>query len=278
MKKAALLAAMVLTASARLAGADEHYTLHENLHFGQRVGYVFDQTIKTKSISVTNDKKTVTDTLAGQHWKVAMTVFGVKDGSATREMVVFDPGSYDTTGDNGKEQKIKCPFAGKTINLTRHADESITNSFPSNAIDDDVNSLNSIIIPDEDFYPDSPVAVGDIWDNSAKYSRHMGLGPQDRILSKCRLDWVKTIGGKQMAHITDSVGSIYYEAGNVEEDMTYSMTALVDIAAGMIVKCKTSGSSAYSTPPSEATQVTGGVQFDYHGCVVGYEKYDLSDQ
>jgi hypothetical protein len=89
------------------------------------------------------------------------------------------------------------------------------------------------------------------------------------LLSKCRLNWVKTIGDKQMAQISNSVGiTIYHEEGNVEEDMGYSGTILVDVAAGMIVKSDNSGSSKYLTPPSEPAQVTGGVEFKFHGAVL----------
>jgi hypothetical protein len=269
MKQGVILTGFFIAVSAGLAGADDHYTIHENLHFGQRVPYNFSQTIDNKMISTTGGKQTVAETVTGQHWKTVITVYGVRDGSATREMVVFDPDSYDTD----KDQKTKCPYAGKATNLTRNADESITNSFPGTASDEDVNSINSIIIPDEDFFPDTPVAVGDVYDNSAKYALHMQLGAQDRVLSKCRLDWVKTIGDKQMAQISASCGAIYHEAGSVEEDLTYSMTILVDIGAGMIVKCDSLGTSTYSTPPTEPTQVTGGQQFEFHGIVPGYEKF-----
>ena len=123
--------------------------------------------------------------------------------------------------------------------------------------------LNGLITPDEDIYPDKPVAVGDVWDNSAKASRHAELGPNDRMLSMCRLDWVKTIGGKRMRQISNSVAIIYHEAGNVEEDTSYSTTVLVDVAAGMIVKCEEKGSSKYTTPATEATQVSGGTEFSF---------------
>jgi hypothetical protein len=247
---------------------DDHYTLHENLHFGQKIRYSIDQTTHTRSVSTTQGNKTVTDTTTGQHWKVTLTVYGVKDGSASREVVLFDPDSYDTVKNGERVEKVACPFAGKTIILTRSADGTVANSFPGKAGNDDVNSLNSIIDPDADFYPDDPVAVGDVWDNSAKFSRDIGITPPDRVLSKCRLDWVKTVGGRQMAQISNSVGVVYHEDGNVEEDMGYSGTVLVDVAAGMIVKGDASGSSKYLTPPTEATQVTGGVEFSFHSAVL----------
>jgi hypothetical protein len=193
-----------------------------------------------------------------------LTVLDEKDGSAIRAQADVDPGSFDTDREgNGPEKRTPPAFAGKSVVLARHPDESITNDFSGNAGDDDLDMLNNLITPDEDFYPDNPVAVGDTWDNTAKAARHAELGPNDRMASVCRLDWVKTIGGKQMAQISNSVAIIYHEDGNVEEDTGYTATVLVDVAAGMIVKGDEKGSSKYATPATEATQVSGGTQFTF---------------
>ncbi|MGD0461200.1 MAG: hypothetical protein ABSB74_01810 [Tepidisphaeraceae bacterium] len=263
MPRRAILGLFITVAICGSAMADDKYTLHENLHAGQKAPFAITYDCKVKSTSTINGNQTVTDTDSGQSWKVTLTVQAVKDGSDTRALAYVDPESFDTANDAGQETKTSCPFAGKTITLTRHPDESFTNDFQGAASGDDVSMLNNFLTPDADFYPDKPVAVGDIWDNSAKLVRHLPLGPKDQLLSQCRLDWVKTIDGKQMAQVSNSVAVVLHEDGNVEEDMVYSTTNLIDLAAGMIVKCDEKGSSKYKTPATQALQVTGGTEFTF---------------
>jgi hypothetical protein len=239
--------------------------IHENLHVGQKTPCAIAYDFKVKSTATTNGNATVTDTQTTDNWKLTLTTLAEKDGSSTQTRAEVDPASFDTTKIAGADaKKTPCPFAGKSIVLTRGTDESFSNDFPGTASDDDTNILNSFLTPDEDLFPDKPVTVGQTWDNSDKMSKHTSLGARDQLLSKCRLDWVKTIDGKQMAQISSSVGIIYHEQGNVEEDVQYAATLLVDVAAGMIVKCDQKGSSTYSTPPTEATQVSGGTEFTFH--------------
>lgn len=79
---------------------------------------------------------------------------------------------------------------------------------------------------------------------------------------------MKTIDGKQMAQITNVVAIVSQEDGDVEEDIGWTDTILVDVAAGMIVKLDQDGSSKYVTAPNAATQVTGGTKFTCHVDVV----------
>lgn len=249
----------------RSAAADDKYTLRENLHVNQKVPYTMTYDCKIKSTSTTNGNQTVLDSETGQIWKVTLTILAEENGSATRANADIGPESVDTSKIVGQaEERTTCPFAGQTIILTRHPDESITNDFQGKAGSDDLDMLNNFLVPDDDFYPDKPVAVGDTWDNSAKVARHAELGPKDQLLSECRLDWVKMIDGKQMARISNSVAAIYHEDGNVEEDTGYTTTILVDVAAGVIVKGDEKGSSKYTTPAKEPTQVTGGTEFTFH--------------
>jgi hypothetical protein len=244
--------------------ADPQYTLHENLHPGQQLKETITCHDKSKITSALNGNQTVTDTISGQDWNVILTIQAVKDGSATRTLVYFDPTSTDYTGTAGRESKSPCPFAGKSISLIRHPNESITSDFQGDASAYDRDAINNFICPDSDIYPDHPVSVGDTWDSSATIARHVPLGPRDQLLSFTRLDWVKTIDGKQMAELSNSTAVAYHEKGNVEEDVTYSSTNLVDTAAGTIVKSDETGSSQYKTPPSQAWQVTGGDEFVFH--------------
>ncbi len=260
----AILTLFIILAICGSALADEKYTLHENLHVGQKIPFAIIYNCKVKSTATANSNQTTTDTNSGQSWKVTLTVQAVKDGSDTRAQAYIDPESFDTTNDAGQETKTLCPFAGKTITLERHPDETFTNDFQGSVSSDDTSMLNNFLTPDADFYPDQPVAVGDIWDDSAKLTKHLPLGPKDQLMSQCRLDWVKTINGKQMAQISNSVAIVLHEDGNVEEDMIYSTTNLVDIAAGMIVKCDEKGSSKYKTPATPPIQITGGTEFTFH--------------
>jgi hypothetical protein len=264
MSKRAVFGLLIAMAICRPAMADEKFALHENLHVGQKVPFSIAYDCKVKSTATANGNQTVTDTDNGQKWKVTLTIQAVKDGSDVQAQAYVDPNSCDTSKDAGEETQTPCPFAGKTITLTRRPDESFANDFQGSASSDDVSMLNNFLTPDADFYPDNPVATGDVWDNSAKLAKHLPLGPKDRLLSQCRLDWVKTIDGKRMAQVSNSVAIVLHEDGNVEEDMVYSTTNLVDLAAGMIVKCDEKGSSKYKTPATQALQITGGTEFTFH--------------
>jgi hypothetical protein len=251
------------------AQADDKITLHENLHPNQTVIYSIDWDDKQKSTSTTNGIATPGDSEIHTFWKVAMTFLDVRDGSGWRASAAVDPGSYDLVQSAGApEQKSPCPFAGRTIVITRHPDETITNDFTGSDPNGDTGLLNSCLSPDGDYYSDAPVSVGDVWDNSAKASKHAGLGPNDRFSSRCRLDSVKTVNGKRIAQISVSAATVMHESGNVEEDSQYKIVDLVDVAAGMVVQCDESGSSTYSTPASEPTQVTGGTTFIFHAEVI----------
>jgi hypothetical protein len=259
------IALIVIATLSGSAGAAGTYTIHENLHVGQKARYAVTFDDKAKSTATTNGSPAVTDTDSGSSWIVTLTVQDAKEGSSVQSLVEFDPASIDTAKEaGGPEAKTPCPFVGKSIVLKRLADDSVTNDFQGKASDSDVNSLNGLMSPDEEWYPDNPVSVGDTWDDSAKAGKFASLGPKDQLLSKGRLDWVKTIAGKQVAHLTHSVAIVYHEDANVEEDMEFTMTQLVDIASGVTTEYDEKGSSKYSTPPGQATQVTGGTEFTSH--------------
>jgi hypothetical protein len=260
-----LLALVVTSALCGSARAADTYTIHENLHVGQKALYVVISDYKVKSTSTTNGTPTATDEESGHSWKLMLTVQEVKEGSSVRSLAELIRGSVDTArSGSGNETKTPCPFVGKSIVLTRLVDDSLTNDFHGNASDDDVNLLNDFVTPDQEWYPDHPVAVGDTWDDSVSVAKYASLGPQDRLISKGRLDWVRMIDGKQMAHMTHSMAIVRHEDGNVEEDQEITMTQLVDIASGVIVKLDQTGSSKYTTPITEPTQVTGGTEFTFH--------------
>jgi hypothetical protein len=245
--------------------ADSKYTFHENLHVGQVIPFSMKYEYKIKSTSKENGAATFTDKTTRLDWKVKLTVLAEKDGSETRALADIDPGSSDTVAVDGQPPtKSGCPFAGKQITLMRTSDDSFNNDFAGDASDDDVSILNNFMSPDEDYYPDTPVAVGDIWDNSAKAAKDSQLGPKDQLMSRCRLDWVKSINGKPMAQITNSVAIVYYEPGHVEEDFEGTCTALIDMTTQMIVKADQTTTSTYKTPAKEPAQITGGTESTFH--------------
>lgn len=245
--------------------ADQKYVIHEKLHAGQKVTCSMTQT--TRYHITTTSKGSPPDKVeqsATEDWKVTVTTLAEKDGSATKASVEVADDSVDKTKDAGEaEQSNPCPYAGKTITLTRNPDETITNDFKSDKPIDDEPLLNSVLTPDSDYYPDHPVAIGQTWDVSPNTKQHSGLGPKDKSEGKCRLDWVKTINGKQYAHVSCSTATIQEEEGNVEEITECTGTMLVDLAAGMIVEADQTGKSTYTTDPHAATQVTGGTEFTY---------------
>ena len=159
---------------------------------------------------------------------------------------------------------MPCPFAGQKIVLTRHPDESLTNDFRGDATHEDIRMLNNFVTPDEADYPDKPVAVGDTWDQSAKVANYIELGPDDQVTSQGRLDWVKTINGKQTAQITSHATATYHKKGNVEMDVKDTNTELVDLASGISVQSDEKTLNTYTTPMSEPPRVTGSMEMISH--------------
>jgi hypothetical protein len=246
------------------AVAAEKYSIHENLHVGQKITYSIVQETEDKSDSTSDGKRSVTDTYSAQYWKVTETVLAVKDGSATRIAVDVGPDSYDTTAEGQQaDQRTPSPFAGRTITLANQPDGTISTDFNwtgANASSEDMQVLDGILDPDEDNYPDSPVAVEDTWDNSAKQSKD--LGPKDRLSAIYHLDWVKTIGGRQIGQISFASKSTYHvdagPDGRIETDQVSEQTGtmLVDIAEGSIVKGDFKTTSHITTPPDSAYKLT----------------------
>jgi hypothetical protein len=269
MKNIVAIAVVVLAALGRSAVAADTFTLRENVHVAQKQVWVMSFDHKVKSTSTTNGVPTVTDTDTGCSWKLTLTVIAVRDGSALRMLARVDPDSVDLARNaKGDMEQKPCPYAGQPVLLMIQHDNSLNNDFQGNASDDDSDLLNGFIAPDEEWYPDKPVAVGDTWDCGAKVAKYASLGPKDQLKCKGRLDWVKTIDDKQMAQVTNTLTSVYHEDGNVEEDVEYTMTQLVDLASGSIVKADQTGSSKYITPATEPTQKTGGSQFMWRGELV----------
>jgi len=250
------------------ASADEKYVFHEKVHEGQKMSVEMTNDAHFKTTASADGQETASEQHQKQFLKATMTILTVRDGSATAARVQVDPSSYDSNKEDGQpEEKASCWFAGKTVVLRRAADESVTNDaqgHPPDSKQIDLENLNDLLSPDQDMFPDQPVAVGDSWEVSDKLSKHSDLSAGDKLLAHCRLDWVKDINGKQMAQLTCVCGIIRYEEQGVEEDDEYTSVMLVDMAAGQILKADNKGTVKYSTAAGESTQTSGGGEFSGH--------------
>jgi hypothetical protein len=250
------------------AEGEEHYLLHEKLEVGQVVRVESDYHRHVRTVTTTGSTTTPSDVQYHQMIDVTINVLAVTDGSATAMRVHVDPSSHDTRTDSKGLKAVDNSFAGKTVTLRRLADGTVANDYSGQADAVDQGNINAYLNPDADCYPDNPVAVGEVWDASAKISKHADLGPGDQLMAQCRLDGVNTIDGRQIANISCNCGEIFQEEGNVEEDVQWSSQMQVDIAAGQIIYSDSKGTSTYSTPASEPTRVTGDTNFHYVDKVV----------
>ncbi|MGA3066105.1 MAG: hypothetical protein ABSF29_04575 [Tepidisphaeraceae bacterium] len=251
----------ILLLAAGQASAAATYDLRENVSVGQTFRVQMDNHRHLRSSTTTAGKTTRSDIQYRQFMISTITVLAEENGSATQIRVKVDPDSHNSQTDSGGMKLIDCSFAGQTVTLRRRSDESVANDFAGQPDPNDLDNLNSLLDPDADFYPDHPVAVGEVWDVSAKVSRHAGLGPNDQLMAQCRLDSVSNIDGKEIAQLSCSCGTILQEEGNLEEDMEWTATMQVDIAKGEITYSDLKGTSTFSTPASEPTVVTGGTVF-----------------
>jgi hypothetical protein len=210
-----ILALFIGLTIARSAAAAGTYTIHEQVKPGQKITYVITQMATDHSHGTNNGVPSVSDSTTDQYWKVTETVLAAADGSATQARMEVDPDSFDVRRqDSQPQKKTPSPYIGWPVVVTLHADGSVTDDFPGNPDGDDLELLHSIISPDAINYPDQPAAVGDTWDNTAKAFKGGGFGPNDHISSQCKLDGVKTSGGKQMARISFTTSAQYHVDGN----------------------------------------------------------------
>ena len=251
---------VALAALLAIGAGGETYTIHENVHIGQKIPVVWESTTHEKHTVKVNGQQTESvDTQTTQHFKATITVLAVKDGSATQMRVEVDPSSYDIVKDGDTpEKKTASPLAGKTVTVTRQADESVSNDFKGPDVPDDMDLVEQCLNPDQDYFPNHPVAVGDVWDASDLQAKHSGLGPNDALIAKCRLDSVKDVNGKKIGQITCN-GAIVrrMEPGN-EEDIEQTMTLQVDMAASQIIGADAKSTSKYVSQPNQPIQRKGG--------------------
>jgi hypothetical protein len=249
------------------AVADDKFTFHENVHVGQKISFAAGSDLKTTTTPAGGTAPTEVET--GQYWHVKITPLTVESGSATKSQVDFDADTYDTTKTPGSDEaKVPCAFAGKSVIVSLAPDGTGTNDFKGDVSDSDKQLLNEFISPDQDYFPNQPVAVGDTWDNSAIVTKRSGFDSKDKMTSKCKLDWVKMIDGKQIAQISNTCSYTVKMDNNTQEDGTSTITLLVDLAAGMIVRADQQGSSQIKSTAGPQPVITGGSEYAFHGEVM----------
>jgi hypothetical protein len=273
-----ILALVIATVICHSAFADDKITLHENLHSGDKVTYAISQTTQDHSDGSHNGVPSVMDTHTVQTWKFDEYVLAVKDGSATEARMDFTPDSADAVKESDQpEKKAPCPFAGKSVKFTAQTNAPAKNDFQfngNNASSEDLDLLGGLLTPDEDSFPDKPVAVGDTWDNSDRIGKKMDLAPKDHFSATFKLDSVKTVDGKQIAQLSyKSVFTYHVDAapdGPMAADTVdeQSGSMLVDIAAGMIIQSDGKETRKVNSPPGAADRLSELVEETIHSEVI----------
>ena len=251
----------LLSVGVRPARADtsQTYTFKENLHVGQ----VIPCTVVNTATYTYPDSNTTSE--SKNYCKLTITTTEVKDGSTTACKVLVDPDSYVLTKNTGDLMTTKTPsaYCGKTISVRRRSDETVIDDFKGNPDAQDKEIVDSCVDPDEDYFPDEPVSVGDTWDATAKARKHAELLPGDQFTAQVRLDWVKKIDGKMYASMTCASAVIRHNEDKSEDDQVFTSTFIVDVAAGQIVKGTQDGKqTSFTTGPGAAVTSRGVFHYD----------------
>jgi len=218
--------------SSALADEAEKYTFKENVKVGQVVE--MESTGTGKLVNADN-----TQVRDHQYVKAKLTVTQVKDGSATQIKVETSPDSYNTRKlAYIKEEKFANALAGKTVVVTRADDGTATidqKVEETETSEMDINYAEGMLAPDADLFPDHPVAVGDAWDAGPDFAVHSELDTKAKGAAKLKLDWVKTINGRQVAQISESAAIVTENEDGDETDSEISGVLRVDVAQSQIV-------------------------------------------
>ena len=161
------------------ARADTKYMFRENVQVGQKLQGEMDYREHEVITDTTGTESSTSDVETHEYMKATIEATQVKDGSATEMKIQVDPASFETQKKPGQaETRTPSPFIGREITMARQGDGTVANNFKGDVSGLATDILNGWLGPDEDFFPDHPVAVGDSWDVSAKYAKHAELGPE----------------------------------------------------------------------------------------------------
>jgi len=261
-----VLFAFPLLIGAAAFADEETFSFHESLKPGDAI--TGEVTIEDHEAVTTTEKGKISlDSSVTRHaWKLEETVLAVKDGSSTKMRVQIGEGSVDAARipAEGDETVTPCPFIGRNVIVERHLDDAVTDDFSGKASPDDTETLHSILNPDQDFFPDKPVSIGETWDVSDKVRNHSYLEKGDTLKFDCRLDWVKSIDGRKTAQLTCAGEIVQHLSGRVQQVTEQRTTFLVDVAQSIVVQCDETAKVKYSTPGDEPVQVTGSSQTTFH--------------
>jgi hypothetical protein len=246
------------------ASAQDHFTFHENAQVGQTYTYYSDSHASMLRDTIVGDHADRLDFQFRQLLKCSVKILAVTDGSPTQIQIYVDPTSHDTFTDSDGMQIYESPFADQTVTLRMRDDQWIHFNFPGKASPLDLQLVKQILTPDDIFYPDHPVAIGDIWDITPKAIKFAHLAPTDQLMAQCRLD---SIDDKHKAHISCSLAGILEQPGKVECDEEYTAKMKVDLALGKILLTDAQAVNTYSTPADAPARITGREECHYHTVV-----------
>ncbi len=245
---------------------EEKYTFHEALKPGDVV--VAEIAIEDhENVTTTQEGKSEVDSSVTRHaWKLEETILAVKAGSSTRTRIKVAAGSVDAAraSADADETVTPCPYVREDVIVERHLDDAITDDFTGEAGPDDTNDLHDVLNPDQNWFPDKPVAVGDSWDISAKIAKQYNLEKGDTTKFDCRLDWVKTIDGRRTAQVSSTGRILQHSGGRVELSTEQQTTMLIGVADGLILQFDQTSKVKYSTPADEPVRMTRTSQTTYH--------------
>jgi hypothetical protein len=253
-----LAAGLLLGGLCNAALAQDRYTFKSQLRSGDTVQ--FDITSHDASDWTQHGGDNAGETKSNEiyHDIGTLQFLDVKDGVAKACKVTFDPKcTVEKIGSNGSHHRQPADWAGMTITVWRSAAGNVTNDSNLDLDSDQTNFLEGMIAPDCEYFPDHPIAVGDVFDVSDQLRPDAHMSDGDKMLTECRLDAVRTgADGHRLADL--SINSAYVFAP--EEDFLQSVctvtgTATVDLDCGEIVAGKFKSHTDISPDPN-ATQPT----------------------
>ncbi len=244
----------------------EKITLRENIEVGQKIAFETLSHYHATSVRIADGQTRTIEHDTVQFFKALQVVLARKDGLPTAIRVTVDPASYNIEKEDAQAAvKSPCSVAGKTFTVRRRADDSVATDYNGDIIQADRENVLGLLSPDEDLFPDRPIAVGDAWDASGKLASHNHLGKDDQLQAPCKLDWIKVIDGRKMAQITCSMSVLRKEDQDLEIQMNIVSTALVDVATSQIVQFDQKRALKVSSCSGQPVQVTENAEFTIHG-------------
>ena len=235
--------------------AAQTYALRPNVAEGTTA--TFDQVVKDTSESrqpdSAGDAVTVTSS-SNEHLFGHFKITGQVAGSPTAMRITFNSDcAIEETETDAPANKEKSPLAGRTLNLAMDANHTYTDDYKGDIDDDTRDELHEFLLPDADLFPDHPVRIGDFWDTSAKSAADTPLKKGESMRQWCRLDSVKQVNGRSIAHLTISYASVTHEDATSLRILQASGTALVDLDRGAVTDVTLTGTyTVRDAPPDKA--------------------------